>query len=81
MRKPLGSWRETFSFPAVFRSFDFPLLVRLFCSSPLTESLAQANSEYQLHLPRHKTWLPMLKMASLVYESEVREVAFERFQL
>ena len=81
MPKPLGSWGETFSFPAVFRSFDFPFFARLFCSSPLTESLAQANSEYKLHLPRLKTWLPMLKMASLVYEREVREVAFERIQL
>ena len=30
-----------FSFPAVFRSFAFPLLARLFRSSSLTESVAK----------------------------------------
>ena len=35
------------SFPAVFRSFVFPLLARLFRSSVLTESLAQAISLQQ----------------------------------
>ena len=37
----------SFSFPAVFRSFDFPLSARLFGSSALTDSLAQAISLQQ----------------------------------
>ena len=36
-----------FSFPAVFRSFAFPLPAPLFRSSALTESLAQAISLQQ----------------------------------